>query len=103
MGTDMEGISTDHDHTTIPTMTEAAAVSEGAYHHSSIQQAAVAGTALWPMDTPITIHTMTHPLGIVAPHPTLTTSPTNITHATIPWTGDDLTSATLTTWHGEHS
>ena len=35
------------------------------------------------IDTPNTTHTKTHATGIVTPHPTLTTSPTNITHTTI--------------------
>ena len=39
---------------------------------------------------------MTHPTGIVEPHPTLTTSPTDITHATIPWTKASLAPATPT-------
>ena len=36
-------------------------------------------------------------------HPTLTTSPIDVIHATIPWTTVNLTLATLTTPHGEHS
>ena len=55
------------------------------------------------MDINITTHAMTHPTGIITPHSTLATSPTDITHTTIPQTGDSLTPATLNTLHGEHN
>ena len=54
-------------------------------------------TSLWPKDTHITTHTMTQ-TGIVTPHPTLTISPADITHAT-PQNGVCLTLTTPTTQH----
>ena len=59
----------------------------------------VAGTTLWLRDVPITIHVVIHPTSIVAPHPTVTTSPTDITHTTNPWTRASLPPATPTTLH----
>ena len=55
------------------------------------------------MDASITISTMTYPTGTVTPHPTLTTSPTDVTHATILWTGATLTPVTPTALHKKHS
>ena len=55
------------------------------------------------MDASIATHMMTHPTGIVMPHLGLTTSPTDITHATIPRTVARLASATHTALHGDHS
>ena len=83
MGTDMGDISTDHNHTAISTVTGAAAVSEGTHHAPHLATAA-AHAALQLMDTSIATCAMKHPTGIVTPHPTLATSPTNITHATSP-------------------
>ena len=102
MGTNIGDISTNHNHATIPTLTGAGAVTEGTQcppHPATT----VANAALWLMDAPITTCTMTHPIGIVTLHPALTTSSTNITYATIPWTGVGLTPATLTILHMEHS
>ena len=55
------------------------------------------------MDTPITTHATTHPTGIIAPHPRLTTSLSDITHGTFPQTGAGLTPALLTALLGEHT
>ena len=96
---DIGDISAVHSPTTIPTATEAAA-SEGS-SSAPHQATAAACTTLQPMDAPIIIHTMTL-TGIVAPHPTLTTSPMGVTHAT-PQTGASLTPATPTMLHREHS
>ena len=82
MDTHMGDISTDHNHTTISTTTEAAVVQEGT-HHTSHLDTAVAHATLWLMDAPIATHTMTHPRGIVANHPTLTTCHMNVTHTTM--------------------
>ena len=62
-----------------------------------------AHTTLWPMDASIAIYAMTHPTGIVTPHPTLTTSLADIIHATIPQTRASLTPATPTTLHRKYS
>ena len=102
MGIDMGDISTDHNCTTIPTMTGTAAVLEGT-HHASHPATVMAHATLQLKDALIATCAMTHPTGIVTPHATLTTSPTNITHTTIPQTGASLTPATLTALHGEHS
>ena len=83
-------------------MTGAAAVPEGT-HYAPHPATAVACATLWLMDAPISTCTRTHPIGIVSPLPTLTTSPTNVTHTTIPQTGAGLTPAALTALHGEHS
>ena len=83
VGTDMGDISTDHNHAAIQTITGAAAVSEGT-HHSPYPGTAAAHVILWMMDAPIATHTITHPTGIVTPHPILTTSSAEVTHATIP-------------------
>ena len=102
MGTGMGNISTNHNHATVPTWTGAPAVPEGK-HYTPHPATAVACTALWTMDTPIATCTMTHPTAIFIPYPTLTTSPTDITYATFPWTGANITPATLTTLHKKHS
>ena len=94
MVTDMGDISIEHNHTAILTMTGAAAVLEGT-HCTPHPAITAAHATLWLMDATITTHTMTHPTGIVTPHPALTISPTDITHATSPWTRASLTSATL--------
>ena len=47
------------------------------------------------MNAPIATCAMTHPTGIVPPHLKHTTSPTAVTHATIPQTVAGLTSGTL--------
>ena len=77
--TDMGDISTDHSHATIPTVTGEAAVSEGT-HCTSHPHIAAAHAALQLMHVPITICAMTHPTGIVTPYPTLTNSPSDVTH-----------------------
>ena len=102
MGTDMGDISTNHNHAAIPTMTGAAAVTEGT-HHTTHPDATVAHAALWPMDAPITTRAMKHPTGIVVPHLKHATSPTDATHAIIQWTIASLAPATLTALHGDHS
>ena len=89
---DIGDISAGHSPAAIPTMTEAA-VLEGTPHIPLPATAAV-HAALWPIDTPITTHTMT-PTDIVTPHPTLTTSPTDVTHTTLQ-TRASLTPATPT-------
>ena len=96
MGTYMGDISTDHKHTTIPTMTGVAAVPQGT-HHAPHPTTTAACAAIWLMDASIAKHTMTHHTDIVIPHPTLTTSPTNVTHTTKPQTRAGLTLATITT------
>ena len=102
MGTDMGGISNHHNHTTIPTVAGAAAVSK-VTHHTPHPGTAVAHITLQLMDAPITTSTPTHPTGTVTPHPTLATSPTDITHTTIPWTGASLAPATLNAQHRKQS
>ena len=69
---------------TIPTVT-GAAVSEGACHVPHPTTAA-AHAILQPMDASSGIFAVTYSIGIVTPHPTHTTSPADVTHATIPWT-----------------
>ena len=98
MDTDMGDISTNHNHTTISTMTGAVAVPEGTYHAFHPATTAAHAT-LWSMEGPITTFSMTHTTGIVTPHSTLTTSSTDITHVTIPNTRAGLTPSTLTAWH----
>ena len=101
MVTDMGDISTNHNPVSIPTTT-GAAVSE--YTHCAPHQATTeAHAALWLMDAPTAIHTMTHPTGIVTPHPPFATSPKDITHAIIPPAGAGLTPVTLTALHRKHS
>ena len=79
-----------------------AAVSEGT-HHAPHPATTAAHATLWPMDTPINIHTVTHPTSLVASHPPLATSTTDITHVTIPWTGSSITPATPIALHMKHS
>ena len=81
MGTDMGDISTDH--STIPTMTGAAAVIEGT-HHTPHPATAAAHTTFGLIDAPITTYTATQAIGMVTPHLKHTSSPTNFTHTTIP-------------------
>ena len=95
---DMGDISTDHNPTTVPTAT-GTAVSEGT-HHTPHPATAAAHAALWLMDSPITFHAMTHPTSIVTPHPTLTTSPADVTHVTILQTRASLIPATPTACTG---
>ena len=92
----MGNISTSHNHATIPTMSGAAAVTEG-MHCAPHRATTAAQAALCLMDCPIATYAMTHPTGMVALHLKLATSPTDITHATIPQTVACLTPATLTT------
>ena len=58
---------------------------------------------LWLMDAPIATSAMAHPTGIVAPHPTLATSPTDVTCNTNPWNRVNLTPATHTALCRKHS
>ena len=101
MVTDMGGISTNHNPNTIPTTT-GAAVSKGTYHTLHPTTTAAHAT-LGLTDSPLAIHAMTHPTGKVTTHPTPTTSPTDVTHATIPQTGASLTPTILTALHRKHS
>ena len=95
MVTDMGDISTDHNHATIPTMT-GAAVWEGIHcaHHPTT---AAAHAALQPKDAHIGISAMTQPTSMSIPHPAFATSPTDVTHAAIPWTWAGLNPATRDT------
>ena len=90
-------ISTDQNPTAVHTATGAAA-SEGT-HHVPHPASIASCAALKPRDTPFAIHTMTHPTSIVTPHPTLATSPTNITYAIISQTGAGLAPTTPTALH----
>ena len=96
---DIGDISAGCSPTAIPTMTETA-VSEGT-SHAPHPTTMAAHTALWLMDAPITTCTMT-PTGIVTLHPTLTTSATDVTHAT-PKSRTSLTPVTPTAMHRKHS
>ena len=98
---DISYISADHNPATIPTVT-GAAVSKGR-HHAPFQANAIVCATLWLMDDPIAICAMTHPTSIVTLHPTLATSPTDITYVTIPQTRAGLTPATLTALLRKHS
>ena len=98
---DMGDLSANHNPTAIPTMT-GVAVSEG-IHQAPHPATAVAHAALQLMDAPITICTMTHPTGKVTPHSTLTTSPTGLTHTTIPQTRASLDPATPIILHRKYS
>ena len=98
---DMGDISANHNPVTTPTMT-GTAVSEGTHCTPHPATAEVYST-LWLMDAPIAIHAMLHPTMIVTPHPTLTTSPADVTHAIIPQTGTSLSLATPTALHRNHS
>ena len=97
----MGDISADHSLTAIPTMT-GAAISESTHCAPHPATTAPHGT-LWPVGTPIATHTMTPPTSIVTLHPLLTTSPADVTHATIPQARAALTAATPTTLHRNHS
>ena len=94
-------ISTDYNPSTIPTTTEET-VLEGTHHapHPAITAAHV---ALWLMNVLIAICALTHSTGIIAPHPALTVSTADITHATIPQTRASLIPAFPTTLHRNHS
>ena len=92
---DIGDISAGHSPTTILTTTKAA-VLEGT-PHTPLPATAAACTVLQEMGAPITPHAVTS-TGIVAPHPALTTSPTDITHAT-PQAGSHLSPTTPTTQH----
>ena len=81
MVTDMGDISTNHNPTTIPTMT-GAVVSEGT-HCTPHPTTTAAHNTLWLMDAPIAICTITHSTSIVTCHPTLATFSADITHATM--------------------
>ena len=61
MGKDIGDISTNHNHTTIPTMTRAASVPEGT-HCAPHSATTVVHTALLLMDTPITTYAKTYPI-----------------------------------------
>ena len=100
--TDMGDISIDHNHTTISTAAEAAAITKGT-HHTPQSAFTVAHTTLWLVNTPIATHTATCTMGIVVLHLEHTTSPNDITHATIPQTVAGFTQATLTALHRDHS
>ena len=102
MLTDMGNISTSHNHTAVPTTTGAAAVSKDT-HHAPHPATTVPCITLQPMDALITICTVTHLTGIVAPNPTLATSPTDITHGSTPQTGASITPATPTKLHRKNS
>ena len=78
----MGDISTNYKSTAIPTMT-GAAVSEGK-HHTPHPAITAAQTTLWLMEAPIAIHAVIHPTGIATLNAVLSTSPTGISHATIP-------------------
>ena len=98
---DMGDISAGHSPVAIATVTRAA-VSEGT-HYTPHPATTAAHTTLWLMDVPITIHTVTHPTGVVVHHPALATSPTDVTHATIPQNRAGLTPETPTGLHRNHS
>ena len=99
MALDTGDISAEHSPTLIPTVTEAA-VLEGTPHVLLPATAATHATPQ-PMDGPITPHAVI-PSGIVALHPTLTTSPVGATLAN-PWTRASLTPAAPTTQHKDFS
>ena len=96
---DMGYILAGHSPTVIPTTIEAA-VSEGTLLIPHLAATAACAT-LWLIDAPITTHTITLTI-IVKPHSTLTTSPSDNTHAT-PQTRPGLTPAAPTTLHRTHS
>ena len=76
---DIGDISADHSPAAIPTVTETA-VLEGT-HHALLLATTANHTTLWIMDAPITPNAMVS-TGIVTPHPTLTTSPADVTPTT---------------------
>ena len=100
--TDMGGISMDHNHIANPTMTGAAAVTEG-MHNAPHPAPTLTCATLWQTYALMTTHAETHPPGIVTPHLKHATSPTDIIHATTPWTVAGLPLATLTALHKDHS
>ena len=75
---DIADISAGHCPAAITTMTEAALL-EGTPHPPLLATAAAYATLLL-MDDPVTTHSVTL-IGMVTPHPTLTTFPVDITHA----------------------
>ena len=70
-------------------MVTGAAVSEGTHSTPHPIMPAACAT-FWLIDIPIVIHTIPHPTSIIASHPTLSTSPTDATHATFLQTGAGL-------------
>ena len=92
---DIGDISLDNSPTAIPIVTEGA-VLEGT-PHALLPATTAAYNILQLMDTSITPCTM-RSTGIVTPHPTLTTSPADITH-TPPWTRASPAPAPPTTQH----
>ena len=94
----MEDISAGYSLTTIQTMIETS-VSEGT-PHTPHPATAAAPTALWLMDTP-TLTCAMKSTSIVVPHPSLTTPPADITHATLQ-TGASLTPVTPIALHRKH-
>ena len=93
-------ISAHHNPTTIP-ITTGVAVSEGTYHVPHLATTAV-HSALLLVDVPIAIHAMTHLTSIITPHPALTISPTDLTHATIPQTRTSPAPTTPTALHRKY-
>ena len=83
---DIGDISAGQAHTIIPSMTEVAVLED--IPHALLPATASTHTTLWPIDGPIAPHAVTA-TGIVTPHPTLATSPTDISDAT-PQTTDSL-------------
>ena len=79
MVTDMGYISTNHNPATVPTMTGAAVSEDTQCSSSSHCSSSCCPFGQWVF--PLTICAMTYPTSIVTPHPTLTTSPADITHA----------------------
>ena len=79
----------------IHNLTKAAAL-EGT-PHTLFPATGAAHTTFQQVDAPFTPHSMI-PIGIVAPHPTLTISPAGTTHAT-PWTRASLAKAAPTMQH----
>ena len=91
---DMGDISAGHSPATIPTVTKATVLEGTPCTPHPATTAALATLQL--MDAPITTHAET-PTGIVTPHPTLTTSPADVIHAT------PQTRAGPTALHRKHS
>ena len=92
---DIGDIWGDHSSTAIPTMTEAVVLEGTPYTPPPTTPAACISLQL--IDTLITPHAMVS-MGIVTPHPALTTSPTDVTHTT-PLARASLTPATPTSQH----
>ena len=99
--TDVGVISTNPNNTANPTVSGAAAVTEGT-HHALHPATTVVYATLWLTDTLITTHAETHPTGIIAPHLKHATS-TDITHASTPQIVASLTLATLTALHEDYN